>query len=237
MKLNEFLNESDINDIEEAPAGMVGQMARNAGAKVLNKIGMKGKAGELATKANVGDEANRIKQELNQFMAGSGIKKDQLEVNDFLAFLGNAGFDKKTAMQVIRKYHKKKVPNNPAANATLVASMEESVIAEAIPKATIDKVIMDLVTLGFKKQAGGKQVRSKYAIGNKKGNAQAMNKFKAATGMKNPAMAAAALSKAAQGEVLSQNERKAVAPLLQKLAGAMDDQVGQQRILQLLRQK
>lgn len=164
MKFNEFLNESEVNEITEAPAGAIGQMARKAGAKVLNKIGMKGKAGELATKANVGAEANRVKQELNQFMAGSGIKKGQLEVNDFLAFLGNAGFDKKTAMQVIRKYHKKQTPNNPEANATLVASMEESVIAEAIPKQTIDKVIMDLITLGFKKQAGGKQARSKYAI-------------------------------------------------------------------------
>ena len=162
MKMNEFLNESDINDIEEAPAGALGQMARKAGAKVLGKIGMKGKAGELATKANVGDEANRIKQELNQYMAGSGIKKGELEVNDFLAFLGNAGFDKKTAMQVIRKYHKKNKPE--PSPATLVASIEESVIAEAIPKQTIDKVIMDLVTLGFKKQAGGKQARSKYAI-------------------------------------------------------------------------
>ena len=170
MKMNEFLNESDINDIEEAPAGALGQMARKAGAKVLGKIGMKGKAGELATKANVGDEANRLKQELNQYMAGSGIKKGQLEVNDFLAFLGNAGFDKKTAMQVIRKYHKKTKPE--PSPATLVASIEETVIAEAIPKQTIDKVIMDLVKLGFKKQAGGKQARSKYAI-NKPGAKQA----------------------------------------------------------------
>jgi hypothetical protein len=180
MKLNEFLNESDINDIEEAPAGMIGQMARKAGAKVLNKIGMKGKAGELATKANVGAEANRIKQELNQFMAGSGIKKGQLEVNDFLAFLGNAGFDKKTAMGVIRKYHKKTKPEpNPA---TLVASVDND-LNEAIPPATIDKVIMDLIKLGFKKQAGGKQARSKYAINNKAdGNAvkQAMQTLKKA---------------------------------------------------------
>ena len=234
MKLNEFLNESDIDDIAEAPAGMVGQMARKAGAKVLNKIGMKGKAGELATKANVGDEANRIKQELRQFMAGSGIKKGGLEVNDFLAFLANAGFDKNTAMKVIRKHVPKKKPEpNPA---TLVASVDNEV-NEAIAPQIIDKVIMDLVTLGFKKQAGGKQVRSKYAIDNKKGNAQAMNKFKAATGMKNPAMAAQALAKAAQGETLSQNERKAIAPLLQKLAGSMTDQAGQQRILQLFRQQ
>ena len=123
---------------------------------------MKGTAANMATKANVGDEANRIKQELNQWLTGSGIKKDQLEVNDFLAFLANAGFDKKNAMAAIRKYHKKKTPD--PIQTTLTASIEESVIAEAIPPATIDKVIMDLVQLGFKKQAGGKQARSKYAI-------------------------------------------------------------------------
>ena len=161
MKMNEFLNESEVHDIEEAPAGMVGQMARKAGAKVLGKIGMKGKAGELATKANVGDEANRIKQELNQFMAGSGIKKGQLEVNDLLAFLGNAGFDKKTAMQVIRK-HVPKAPNEPKLD-TLTASMEND-LNEAVSPQLVDKIIMDLITLGFKKQAGGKQARSKYAI-------------------------------------------------------------------------
>lgn len=177
MKVYEILSESDIDNIDEAPAGFIGQTARKLGAKALNKIGMKGTAANLATKANVGDEANRIRQELNQYMAGSGIKKGQLEVNDFLAFLANAGFDKKTAMNAIRKYHKKNKAD--PIQTTLVASIEESVISEAIPKETIDKVIMDLVKLGFKKQAGGKQARSKYAItpaaGDKKPTAKTSN--------------------------------------------------------------
>ena len=162
MKVYDILNENDINDIDEAPAGFIGQTARKLGAKALNKIGMKGTAANMATKANVGDEANRIRQELNQFMAGSGIPKGQLEVNDFIAFLSNAGFDKKTVMQTIRKYHKKK--KSEPIQTTLTASIEEGEIAEALPADTIDKVIMDLTKLGFKKQAGGKQARSKYAI-------------------------------------------------------------------------
>mgnify|MGYP001068891641 CR=1 FL=1 len=174
MKVYEILSESDIDNIDEAPAGFIGQTARKLGAKALNKIGMKGTAANMATKANVGDEANRIRQELDQYMAGSGIKKGQLEVNDFLAFLANAGFDKKTSMNAIRKYHKKNKAD--PIQTTLVASIEESVISEAIPNQTIDKVIMDLVKLGFKKQAGGKQARSKYAItqpGAKKSTAKA----------------------------------------------------------------
>lgn len=159
MKINEILIE---NEIDEAPAGMIGQAARKIGSKVAGKLGMKGAAGNLATKANVGDEANRIKRELGQFMAGSGIKKGQLELNDFIAFLGNVGFDKKTVAQVVRKHAPKKAPPAPAPD-TLTAGLDNDVM-EAVAPQVIDKVIMDLVTLGFKKQAGGKQVRSKYAM-------------------------------------------------------------------------
>jgi len=154
MKLNEFLNESDIDDIQEAPAGLVRQMARKAGAKVAGKLGMKTTAGKLATKANVGDEANRIKRELEQWMAGSGIKKGQLELNDLIAFLGNAGFDKKNVVQVARKHAPK--AQAPDSTATLVASIENESVMEAVSPQIVDKIIADLVQLGFKKQAGGK---------------------------------------------------------------------------------
>lgn len=161
MKINEIMSESKKNEINEAPAGALGQIAKKAGSKIAGKLGMKGTAANLATKANVGAEANRIKQELGQFMAGSGIKKGQLELNDFIAFLNNAGFDKKTVTQVMRKYVKKPKPAEPLD--TLTASLDNT-ISEAVTPQIVDKVIMDLVKLGFKKQAGGKQVRSKYAM-------------------------------------------------------------------------
>jgi hypothetical protein len=161
MKFNEFLEESEIDDIQEAPAGAFTQMARKAGSKIASKVGLKGVAGNLATKANVGDEANRVKQELAQWMAGSGIKKGQLELNDLIAFLGNAGFDKKAVATVARKYVPKTSPNT--APDTLTASLESS-ITEAVDNALVDKIIADLVQMGFKKQAGGKQARSKYAL-------------------------------------------------------------------------
>lgn len=238
MKINDILIE---NDIEEAPAGMIGQAARKVGAKVAGKLGMSGVAGNLATKANVGDEANRIKKELNQYMAGSGIKKGELELNDFIKFLGNAGFQKELVAKVVRKHVPKKAPPAPAPD-TLTAGMDNNVM-EAIAPQVVDKVIMDLVRQGFKQQAGAKQDRSKYATDtgdaggiNSKNTKQAMNRFKALTGIKNPAIAAQALAAAAQGEVLTPNQRKEIAPLLQKLAASMDDQAGQQRILSLFRQ-
>lgn len=156
MKIDEIINETPV---EEAPVSRTGQALRKAGAKGLSKIGMKGKAGQMAAKVDVGNEANRIKNELQQWMAGSGIKKNNLQVRDFLNFLVNAGFGKKEAIEVLKKH----VPADEKKQlATLVASKYEE-IAEAIDMRVVDKVIKDLAQLGFKKQAGGKQARSKYA--------------------------------------------------------------------------
>ena len=238
MKINDILVE---NEIDEAPAGMVGQAARKVGAKVAGKLGMKGVAGNLATKANVGDEANRVKRELGQFMAGSGIKKGELELNDFIKFLGNAGFQKELVAKVVRKHVPKKAPPAPAPD-TLTAGLDNDVM-EAVAPQVIDKVIMDLVRQGFKQQAGSQQARSKYATdggaaagGGADNTKQAMMRFKSMTGIKNPSIAAQALAAAAKGEVLQPNQRKEIAPLLGKLADAMQDQAGQQRILTLFRQ-
>ena len=251
MKINDILNEDNL---DEAPASALGQIGRKIGAKVAGKLGMKGVAGTMATKANVGDEANRVKRELNQYMAGSGIKKNELELNDLVNFLTKSGFDKNSVVQTVRKIVPKQPPApkpaapKPSAD-TLTAGLDNNV-TEAVDPQVIDKVIMSLVQQGFKKQAPGQQQRSKYATdtkqpgaaasapaaGNNKAVAQAMSKFKSATGIKNPAIAAKALQKAGAGEVLAPNERKEIAPLLNKLAQSMNDSGGQQRILQLFRQ-
>lgn len=174
MRIDEIIN--------EAPVSRVGQTLRKAGAKGLAKIGMKGKAGQIAAKVDVGDEANRIKSEMQQWMSGSGIKKNELQVRDFLNFLVNAGFGKKEAIETIKKH----VPADAKDQmATLVAS-KYAEITEAIDMRVVDKVIRDLVQKGFKKQAGGKQARSKYATqpaakksgatANKKQNKQELEK-------------------------------------------------------------
>lgn len=156
MRIDEIVSETPV---VEAPVSRVGQTLRKAGAKGLAKIGMKGKAGQIAAKVDVGDEANRIKSELQQWMSGSGIKKKELQVRDFLNFLVNAGFSKKEAIETIKK-HAPADANDQMA--TLVASQHQEV-TEAIDMRVVDKVIRDLVQKGFKKQAGGKQARSKYA--------------------------------------------------------------------------
>ena len=62
------------------------------------------------------------------------------------------------------------------------------------------------------------------------------NRLKSMTGLKSPAIAAQALQRAAQGEVLKPNERKEVAPILQALATAMNSGTGTQRIISLIQQ-
>lgn len=154
MKLNEFLKESDIHELNEAPAGFIRQGARKLGSKAAGAVGLQGVSGNLAAKAEVGDEANRIKRELNKYMAGSGLKRGQLQINDFIAFLQKVGFDKNTIVQTIRKH---------AGDRALNASLEYN-ISEAVSPQLIDKVIMDLIQLGYRKKGAGKQVRSKYAM-------------------------------------------------------------------------
>ena len=62
------------------------------------------------------------------------------------------------------------------------------------------------------------------------------NRLKSMTGLKSPAIAAQALQRAANGEVLKPNERKEVAPILQALATAMNSGTGTQRIISLIQQ-
>ena len=62
------------------------------------------------------------------------------------------------------------------------------------------------------------------------------NRLKSITGLKSPAIAAQALQRAANGEVLKPNERKEVAPILQALAQAMNSGTGVQRIISLIQQ-
>lgn len=159
MKVYDIICEK--KELDEAPAGMISQGFRKLGAKAAAKLGMKGTAGKMATKVDVNAEANRVRQELDQWMAGSNMK--QLEVNELITFLDNAGFEKNKVVPTIRKYVKKtpqkQAPEKPD---TLTASIDNTV-TEAISMGIVDKVILDLVQQGFKKQAGGKQARSKYA--------------------------------------------------------------------------
>lgn len=87
MKLNEIIVEQQLDEI---PAGGIGQMAKKVGAKVLNKVPgatAKSKAANLAGKADLGDTANNLHKEFNQYLGtqGKNIKAATGEdLSDFL---------------------------------------------------------------------------------------------------------------------------------------------------------
>ena len=87
MKLNEIIVEQQLDEI---PAGGIGQMAKKVGAKVLNKVpgaAAKSKAANLAGKADLGDTANNLHKEFNQYLGtqGKNIKAATGEdLSDFL---------------------------------------------------------------------------------------------------------------------------------------------------------
>ena len=168
MKVYDIICET--NDLNEKPVGGFTQGLRKLGAKAAAKIGMKGTAGKMATKADIGAEANRIRQELDQMLAGAGEK--ELQLQDFINFLQNAGFEKNRVIKTVRKYAPKTKSNKTATDKpdTLTASIENNYVTESIDIKIADKVILDLVRQGFKKQAGGKQAKSKYATTGKTGS-------------------------------------------------------------------
>ena len=89
MNIHEIISEEKI---EEAPAGMLGQIGRKIGAKAAGAVGMKGKAAELSNKAAVGDEANELKVGLRGYAGRTGINIKQLKGPELAAFLKQQGY-------------------------------------------------------------------------------------------------------------------------------------------------
>jgi hypothetical protein len=89
MNIHEIIAEEKI---EEAPAGMLGQIGRKLGAKAAGAIGMKGKAAELTGKAQVGDEANELKTALRGYAGRAGINIKQMQGPQLAAFLKQQGY-------------------------------------------------------------------------------------------------------------------------------------------------
>jgi len=89
MRVQDIIAEKEI---DEAPAGMLGQIGRKIGAKALGAIGAKGKAAELTGKAEVGDEANQLKTALRGYAGKAGINIKQMQGPQLAAFLKSKGY-------------------------------------------------------------------------------------------------------------------------------------------------
>lgn len=89
MKIAE-LSQIDQKQIDEAPAGMLGQFAKRAGAAVLGKVpGMGNVAANLTGKADVGKTANDVYKKFSQYL-GTQQKNIKTATGDDLSnFLQN----------------------------------------------------------------------------------------------------------------------------------------------------
>lgn len=90
MRVNDVVAEKQ--QITEAPAGMLAQVGRKLGAKALGAIGFKGKAAELGGKAEVGDEANKLKTDLRGYLGKTGGNPKQIQGPQLAAFLKSKGY-------------------------------------------------------------------------------------------------------------------------------------------------
>lgn len=89
MKIAE-ISELEQKQIDEAPAGMLGQFAKRAGAAVLSKVpGLGNVAANLTGKADVGKTANDVYKKFNQYL-GTQQKNIKTATGDDLSnFLQN----------------------------------------------------------------------------------------------------------------------------------------------------
>ena len=87
MKINEF---AEVNDLNEVPAGGIGQMAKKISSRVLNKVpgsAAKSKAANIAGQADLGDTANNLHKEFNKFLGTQGKNMKAATGEDLTAFL------------------------------------------------------------------------------------------------------------------------------------------------------
>lgn len=119
MKVYDILVES--SEVKEAPMGIMGKIGNKIASKVPGEIGRRA-SGSLES----GEEANKVKQELSQFMGRSGIGRGQLSLAQLMTFMNQKGYggEIKGIAKGIRK------PGTPA-NAPLSNAEVDQIIRKA----------------------------------------------------------------------------------------------------------
>ena len=85
MKAIEILSEN--KQIAEGPAGMLGQAAKRIGAAALSAAGLKTWAGQLDSKADVGQFANRYYKEYQRYLRTAGRPEAEATLGDLKDFM------------------------------------------------------------------------------------------------------------------------------------------------------
>lgn len=77
------------DNLQEAPAGMIKQGLKKLGAKAAGAVGMKGTAAGLSQSAKTGDDANKLKVDLQGYLGSIQSSMKNLEAQDLKAFLAS----------------------------------------------------------------------------------------------------------------------------------------------------
>ena len=85
MKAIEILSEN--KQIAEGPASMLGQAAKRIGAAALGAAGLKTWAGQLDSKADVGQFANRYYKEYQRYLRTAGRPEAEATLGDLKDFM------------------------------------------------------------------------------------------------------------------------------------------------------
>jgi hypothetical protein len=85
MKAIEILSEN--KQIAEGPASMLGQAAKRIGAAALGAAGLKTWAGQLDSKADVGQFANRYYKEYQRYLRTAGRPESEATIGDLKDFM------------------------------------------------------------------------------------------------------------------------------------------------------
>lgn len=90
MRVTDIILEA--NQLDEAPAGLIGQGLKRVGAKLAGAVGMKGTAAGLTGKADTGKEANQLMVDLKGYLGRTGGNIKQVDAGDLTSFLQQKGF-------------------------------------------------------------------------------------------------------------------------------------------------
>lgn len=82
-----------IVEVTEAPVGAFKQAAQGIGSRVLNKVGMKSTAANLAGKADLGATANNLYRQFMNFLGTQNKNAKQADTQDVIDFLDGKNVD------------------------------------------------------------------------------------------------------------------------------------------------
>jgi hypothetical protein len=145
MKAIEILAES--KNISEAPASMLGQIAKRAGAGVLGAMGLNTWAGQINDKADVGMFANRYYKEFMSYLKGRNRSPNRATFGDLKAFMSQS------------KIPTHNVPRNPAG----VANKD---MVDSIFRQTAQEYLSGKIPGGSSGASGSVQQQPRQATGN-----------------------------------------------------------------------